>query len=82
MDDTKISLGSLKEYADEFCGDLVDLFQNEYNFTIDDIYFSDREDLGLSRFTEKFLQFCYTFARRRIEVENQSPEHKPQEAEV
>ena len=73
MDDTKISLGPLKEYADEFCGDLVGLFQNKYNFTVDDIYFSDKEDVRLSHFTRKFLQFCYNFARRRIEVENQSP---------
>lgn len=72
MDNTKISLGTLKEHADEFCGDLIDLFQNKYNFTIDDIYFSDREDLGLSRFTEKFIQFCYTLLADESRLETRT----------
>lgn len=63
-------IGKIKEYADEFCGDLIDLMQEKYEFDINDIYFSDGDSPRMGAFTNEFIKFCYTFACRRIAVQS------------
>lgn len=76
----------VRTYADEFWGELTNLLEDKYGFTINDIVFSDelthceycggelseKQRRKLSRFTNEFGDFCFAVGRRRLEVEIQS----------
>ena len=76
----------VRMYADKVWGDLANLLEDKYGFTIDDIVFSDerthceccggkldeKEYRGLSRFTNDFSNFCFALAHRRLEVEKRN----------
>lgn len=84
-----------RRYADEFWGDLANLLEDKYGFTIDDIVFSDKRThceycgkklnekvyRGLSRFTNEFMDFCFVVGRHRLEIERRNSEQSPKEAE-
>ena len=74
-------MSKIKEYADEFCGDLVDLMQEKYGFDINDIYFADDDTPRMGTFTNEFVRFCYTFACRRIAVQSLSEKAKKDETD-
>lgn len=74
-------IGKIKEYADEFCGDLIDLMQEKYEFDINDIYFADDDSPRMGVFTNEFIRFCYTFARRRIAVQSSPTSARNQDEE-
>ncbi len=77
-----------RRYADESWGDLANLLEDKYGFTIDDIVFSDwrthceycggkfdtKKRAGFSRFTEDFMNFCFSLGQRRLEVEKRNSE--------
>jgi len=75
-------------YADEFWGELANLLEEKYGFTVDDIVFSDEKThceycggeldperrRGFARFTNDFTNFCFAVGRRRLEVEKRNSE--------
>ncbi len=82
-----------RRYADEFWGDLENLLEEKYGFTVDDIVFGDwrthceccgreldaKEYKGFSRFTNDFMTFCFAVGERRFEVERRNSEQKEAE---
>ena len=85
----------VRMYADEFWGDLANLLEDKYGFDIDDIVFSDeithcgycggeldpKRHKGFARFTNDFMDFCFSVGRRRLEVENRGSEQSTNKEE-